>query len=347
MVDKIRELFDEYSKNEKFSGVSLIKKGEETLFEYASGYAHKGYKIQNKITTMFDVASVTKVFTATAIMMLVNEGKLKLSDKIHDIIDLSNTEIPTDVEVMHLLTHTSGIADDAEEDNGEDYSDLFKNSPNYAIRTEEDFIPNFAYKKPNFKAGTDVRYNNCAFILLGLAIEKITGKGYREFVEEKIFKPFKMENTKFCAMDEVNENIAEGYFKDSDKNGETIWKKNIYSYPPIGTADGGVYTSVYDLDKFIRNIKEMPELSELFSPHCKFTKKYGWDKECLIRYGYAFEFLELKDEIYCMYKDGCNEGVASMFAYYPKVDITFSILANQDCNVWDLHRKVEKILKKL
>ena len=346
MIEQIEKLFNDYAKNENFSGVALIKQGENILFEYEYGYAHKGFKIPNTTSTMFDTASITKTFTATAILMLVKENKLKLEDKIHELINLEGTSIPKDVRVIHLLTHTSGIADDADEENGEDYSALFIQSPNYAIRNHIDFIPNFAYKEPNFKAGTNVRYNNCAFVLLGLVIEKITGQSYRKYVTEHIFEAFNMKDTKFCAMDEVNEHVAEGYYKSIDEDGNTIFKKNIYSYPPIGTADGGAYTTVHDLDKFMRQLKNEIDLQALFEPHCEFVRNYSWDKvqDGVIRFGYAFEFVELGGKIFSMYKEGANAGVANMFAYYPQYDMTFTILANHDCNVWSLHRKVQEII---
>jgi CubicO group peptidase (beta-lactamase class C family) len=174
-----------------------------------------------------------------------------------------------------LLNHTSGIADDADEEAGEDYSALFVSSPNYAIRQCADFLKNFAYKEPYFKAGTNVRYNNCAFVLLGLALEKVTGMDYRSYVTKNIFQACDMTGTKFCAMDEINENTAEGYQSVYDEEGNfTGYKKNIYSYPPIGTPDGGAYSTAEDLDKFIRAIKNNVILSDscskaLFEPHCR------------------------------------------------------------------------------
>ena len=100
------------------------------------------------------MASITKIFTAAAVLQLVEEGKLRLEDRIVNIVDLSGTKIPEDVTIEHLLNHTSGIADDADEEAGEDYSALFVDSPNYAIRECRDFLKNFAYKEPNFRAGT-------------------------------------------------------------------------------------------------------------------------------------------------------------------------------------------------
>jgi len=122
--------------------------------------------------TKFDTASITKLFTAVAIVQLIDNGAIRLDDQITELLDLSGTAIPDDVTISHLLTHTSGIADDADEEEGESYEDLFKNKPNYSIRNCIDFLPQFAYKKPKFKAGTKVSYNNCAFVLLVLATRK-------------------------------------------------------------------------------------------------------------------------------------------------------------------------------
>lgn len=338
MNEKIQERFDHYVREHNFSGVALIKRSDRSLFAFTAGYAHRGFQIQNHLHTRFDTASITKLFTAAGIVLLESQGKLGFTDQIHSIIDLSGTEIPTDVEIRHLLTHTSGIADDADEENGEDYSALFVDSPNYAIRENRDFLKNFAYKKPNFKAGTAVRYNNCAFVLLGLAIEKVTGQGYREFITEQIFKAFGMEGTCFHGMDGIAPHIAEGYYF---HEAEGVWKKNIYSYPPIGTGDSGAYTTVYDLDKFFRVLKDSPIYGKMLFPQTEWKRMQG--KE-LIQYGYGFEFVERDGKIVSIYKDGCNAGVCNITAYYPESDLTFTILGNQDCNVWRLHDEVQELL---
>ena len=353
MKEKIEKICDDFSKDHNFSGTCLVKRGNDVIFSQAYGMAHKGFNIPNKLNTMFDTASITKVFTATSILILIEKGLLHFEDKITNIIDLKGTAIPTDVSVDNLLTHTSGIADDADEESGENYSDLFIKRPNYSIRNTSDFLSQFAYKQPMFKAGTDVRYNNCAFILLGLVIEKITGQDYRSFVTNNIFVPSGMLNTKFCAMDEVNENTAEGYVGCYDESEKFIkWKKNIYSYPPIGSPDAGAYTTVYDLDIFIRSLKKNRLLNEeytemVFSPHCEFNKPFRkWKPElnATIRNGYAFEFIELDGDVFCMRKDGINDGVGSMLSYYPVIDTTVIILCNQDCDIWQLHREIQTVL---
>ncbi len=346
---KIQAICENHAQNHRFSGVCLVKRGNEALFSGAYGYANRAFCIPNQLDTRFDAASVTKIFTAAAVLALVENGQLRLDDNIADVIDLRGTRIPGDVTIHHLLSHTSGIADDADEESGESYADLFIDHPNYAIRKCADFLPNFAYKKPNFKAGTAYRYNNCAFILLGLAMEKATGMDCRDYMAERIFEPCAMADTAFCAMDDINANTAEGYVARCGGDGAFLgWKKNIYSYPPMGTPDGGVYTTAEDLHAFTRalcagKVLGRPYTDMLLRPQCAFVRAARWNAApgTRVRYGYAFEFIEIDGEIFCMYKDGQNSGVAAAHAYYPAGGVTVSILANQDCNVWQMHREIQ------
>lgn len=350
MNRQINSLFEEYYREHNFSGAGFVKIGNEEIYSNAYGYAHRGFKVPNTVGTMFDTASVTKLFTAVAILQLVDKNLLKLEDKITEVIDLEGTKIPKDVTIAHLLTHTSGIADDADEVAGEKYEDLFINKPNYSIRKCIDFIPQFAYKEPNFKAGSDVRYNNCAFVLLGLAIEKATSQVYQEYVRKNIFSACGMNNTSFASKDDAEVEVAEGYCCiQEDKNGSDKWIKNIYLFPPVGTADGGAFTSVGDLDIFIRSLKTGKLLSqkmtkEIFKPQTSIEEKYEGVK---IRNGFGFHFLYNMDDVLIrIHKEGSNAGVAAMFAYYPSIDTTSIILANQTCNVWKLHYEIEKIILK-
>ena len=255
MDTDLKRICDDFVKNHYFSGTCLIKQDNNILLEYACGMAHKGFQIPNNIDTKFNTASITKVFTAVAVLQMIEQGTFSLTDKITDLVDLSGTKIPNDVTVEHLLTHSSGIANDVDDD--ESYNTYFLDLPNYSIRNTADFLPYFAYKNPLFKAGTAAKYNDCAFVLLGLAIEKYSGDDYRTFVREHIIEPLQLKNTAFCAIDEVNENTAEGYFRIRDEDGKFVkWRKNIYSYPPIGTPDGGIYSSVGDLIDFMKSFRK-------------------------------------------------------------------------------------------
>ena len=343
MKEEIERIYSKW--RDVYSGTLLVEKSKNILFSAAGGEANMAYGVANTISTRFDTASVTKIFTATSILLLIEEGLLCFDDKITDVIDLTGTQIPKDVTIEQLMNHTSGIADDAEEENGEDYSALFVTKPNYSIRECADFLPQFAYKSPNFKAGTNVKYNNCAFVLLGLAIEKISGMTYREFVVKRVFEKCKMQNTLFCAMDEVNPNTAEGYFSVRDPvSGMEKWKKNIYSYPPIGTADSGAYTTVEDLATFIRAIRNeefltTPFVNVLLEPDCVHSRSHRFGTWTT---GYAFEFI-LTDEhnVFCMFKDGINAGVQAMISYYPQYDVIVSLLSNKNSGLYDIHKEIQ------
>lgn len=184
-----------------------------------------------------------------------------------------------------------------------------------------------------------------------LAIERITGKSYREYVAENVFRKVGMRNTAFLSMDSVNENTAEGYLNLYNEDGKIIgYKKIIYSFPPMGTLDGGPYTTAEDMNLFLTAIQKKILLDDvhaklLLTAHCPYTREKEWwgIPRLYERNGYAFEFLFQPDreEPFCIYKDGQNDGVAVRFNHYPKEDLSVTFLSKQDCNVWDMTRQIQ------
>ena len=350
MKTQIEQVFSALESD--FSGACLMKTADEIILSQARGLANRDWNIPNTMDTPFESASVTKTFTAAVVLMAVQEGLLKLDDKITQIIDLSGTKIPQDVTIEQLLNHTSGIADDAEEEDGEDYGDLYLTKPCYMVRTCADLLPGFVYKEPNFKAGTGVRYNNCAFVLLALAVEKVTGVDYHSLVTQRVFRACGMSHSGFFHKDEPGHAVAEGYFTVTDESGQTKWKKNIYSHPPIGTADGGAYTTVGDLDIFFRAIQAGTLLDRAYSdlfllPHSNHTRPHNnWPiPQGIWCPGYAFEFLSERDEIFCIYKEGGDHGVDAIFSYFPPLDISLNILANVgNGTLWKMYGEMKKVL---
>lgn len=346
--ERIKQIVERYAAEKDFSGAILVKKANDILFSGAYGYAHKGWKIKNTVDTKFDTASVTKLFTTVGVLLLIEKGILNFEDKVLEILDIKDTSISKEVTIYQLLTHTSGIGDDADEEAGESYEDIWKVKPNYSIRELVDFLPQFIHKAPNFAPGEGCRYNNVAFILLGLVIEKVTGKKYRDYIKEEVFEKIGMANSGFYSMDGINEKVAEGYAMVCDDKDEFIeWRKNIYSYPPIGSPDGGAFTTVEDLDVFIRKLYNGEVLSrelteDLFTPKVVY-REY---EKATVKMGYGFEFIfrKAEDDILLITKDGVNSGVACKFNYYPAVDATVIVLANQDCNVWAMAKEIQELL---
>lgn len=345
--ERIHKLLNRHAESSDFSGVCLIKRDADPIVHAAYGYAHRGFGIPNTVSTRFDTASITKLFTAVAIMQLIEQDLIALETRVMPYLGNAHTTIPDEVTVFHLLTHTSGIADDADEEAGEDYEQLFVDTPNYSIRETVDLLRQCSCKEPNFPPGMGVRYNNCGFVLLGLVIEKMTGLPYREYVREHIFRRAGMRDAEFCAMDGVHPNLAEGYKKVTGDDGRVRWKKNIYSFPPIGSPDGGATVTAMDLDTFVRAVKDGGLVDEessraLLSPQV-LVKDHGDRK---LMNGLGFEFVVTPDDrIVSIQKDGQNAGVAGVLAYAPDSDTTSVILANQDCSVWALHREIQMVLQ--
>jgi CubicO group peptidase (beta-lactamase class C family) len=264
-----------------------------------------------------------------------------------EYLGLDDTKISNDVNVFHLLTHTSGIGDDCEEEDGCVYEDLWKTKPNYSVRNTEDFLPQFVHKEPNFAPGQGCRYCNCSFVLLGLMIEKATGMSYRAYVQKHVFEKAGMSHSGFFDMEQVNEMLAEGCDPVRNQSGEIeYWKKNIYSYPPIGSPDSGAYVTAGDLDRFLRAVQSgkllSPQLTAaLLSPHVDYQEKDDWT----MKYGYCFWFYVEKDgKVVCYQKEGVNAGVSALIRHFPEQNINVILLSNMEEAVWEPVWKIHELI---
>jgi len=330
---------------DEYSGVVLVTRGQEELFAAAYGYASRTWRVPNTLDTRFDTASATKLFTAVAALQLVDRGLLALDTRAVDFLGLEGTAISPDATLYHLLTHTSGIGDDVEEEDGEEYAELWKTRSNYLVTQTADFLPQFAHKPANFAPGEGCRYCNCSFVLVGLMIEQVTGQRYRDYVREHIFGPAGMDRSDFFRLDRVEEDVAEGADPVRDEVGNVVgWKKNIYSFPPVGSPDSGAHVTAGDLDRFLRAVQAGKLLSpaltaEFLSPHVLYRETDTGQ----VHYGYALAFqADPAGEIVFYGKSGINAGVSAMLRYYPAGDVTVVLLSNMEDGVWEPVRTVHE-----
>lgn len=345
--DELNRYLQQRTEHDAFSGVALITQGDTRLFSGAYGHASRAWRVPNTLETRFDTASVTKLFTAVATLQLVERGLIAFDTRVVAALDLRGTAIPPDVTVYHLLTHTSGIADDADEESGEAYADLWKTKSNYMVRETSDFLPQFAYKPPNFAPGEGCRYCNCGYVLLGLLVERATGQPYRDYVRAHIFRPAGMLTSDFFSMDIVAENVAEGADPLRDAEGVILgWKRNIYSYPPIGSPDGGAHVTADDLDRFLRQLKTGALLSDafvqqFFTPRALHDESEGWKR----MYGYGIEFaVDTAGHVLFAEKEGINAGTSAVIRHYPDLDVNVILLSNMQLGVWEPRRVIHRML---
>ena len=174
-LDRIDRLISEQTEPEPFSGVVYLTQGEEILFEKAYGQAIRTEAIPNRVDTRFQTASGSKIFTAVAVCRLVERGLLTFDTPLRDCVDVEFPNFAPEITMGHLLTHTSGIISYFEEDVNPDYEALWKGVPMYSIRGPKDFLPLFRHKEMKFPPGDRFDYNDGGFILLGLAVEAVTG----------------------------------------------------------------------------------------------------------------------------------------------------------------------------
>jgi len=218
----------------KIPGVSLavLRNGKIILLK-SYGLANVEHQVPVTPATVFQSGSIGKQFTAAAVMILAQENRISLDDKISKYFP----DAPLawkDITVWHLLTHTSGLGDYPEEiDLRRDY-------------TEEELFGSFKKAPLDFQPGSSWNYSNIGYAMLGMLIGKVTANFYGEFLQEKIFKPLHMTTARIISEADIVPNRAAGYrlVKGELKNQEWV------SPSTNSTADGSLYLSILDLAKW-------------------------------------------------------------------------------------------------
>ncbi len=254
--------------NEDLSGSVLLTRAGRTIFHGCYGLADRAADLPIGPATRFGLASLTKMFTAAAVADQVSAGRMTLDSRIVDLLppQARPTTLHPNVTVAHLLLHTSGIADYAEEDDMfstylDDYASLWKDRPNYRMLQPLDFLPLFADLPPYRPPGQSWQYCNAGYILLGIVLEQVTGRTYVDLVQDRVFDRAGMHASGFFRLDEPRPDVAIGYLDPAAPG--AIRRTNIYSIPVIGGPDGGAFSTVTDLDRFLHLIADHTLMGKL------------------------------------------------------------------------------------
>ncbi|HET6562255.1 MAG TPA: serine hydrolase domain-containing protein [Marmoricola sp.] len=236
------------------------------------------------------------------------------------------------VTLRHLLTHTSGIADDADEAADESYEALWRDRPSYAVTETADFLPQFAHKEPVFPPGEGCRYCNCGYVLAGLALERATGQRYRDRVRAHVLERAGMTRSGCFDMRDDEPDVVEGW----EPRGDGGWRRNIYSYPPIGSPDGGAHCTAGDLVRFLRAVRNGQllddELTRAFlTPQ---VVHHVEDDGTEVHYGFGLEFVVVDGAVRSYYKEGVNTGASAYVEHHPEPDVDVAIVAATAGGAW-------------
>lgn len=311
-----------------FTGSLAVRKNGRMLHQACRGYANRSEFIPNTLATRFQLASVSKVFTAVVILQLVEEGRLRLEDRFSTLLpDLSPPWISADVTIHSLLTHTSGVPDYFDESVMDDYSALWKNRPIHAMRQPADFLPLMALSPVQFAPGVSFRYNNGGFVLLALVVERLTGQPFVQSVSERVFQRAGMQDAGYFHVDRMPSRCAVGY-RDTGHG----WVSNLFDLPPVGGGDGGAWCGTDDLFRFWDALADgtllgLPLVSRMMHPHAAEPEGDA--------YGYGVWLKEMGGH-HAWFLQGCDPGVSAVTLMDPVRGISFVVLGNTERAAWDV-----------
>ncbi|MEE1251431.1 MAG: serine hydrolase domain-containing protein [Lachnospiraceae bacterium] len=324
--------------NQNFRGNVYIVQDDKILCEKASGFADFANEIPNTIETRFASASAGKVFVAVGILQLVEQGKIKLSDTLGNLLTIDLHHIDADVTVEQLLTHTSGVPDYFDESVMEEYEELWLDYPNYKIRHNSDLFPLFIDKPMMYQKGEKFQYNNSGYVLLAAIMEEVTGMYFDQYLAVNVFERCGMKSTGYYELDKLPAKCANHYIYCEDTK---EFRTNIFSVDVKGTGAGGAFITVKDIVNFWKGLLEGKLLSkELVSS--MFHKKSGNAKDGF--YGYGVWLVDNPKGEDMVYFEGCDPGVSFISEYNPNQGIISVLVSNYGDSVWKEMRRLREVL---
>jgi D-alanyl-D-alanine carboxypeptidase len=238
-IAALRAGLDQQVAADRFAGAVLVARKGKPIFSGAYGLADREKKTKNELTTRFRIGSMNKMFTAVAVLQLVQSGKIKLTASLGEYLaDYPNKDVSSRVTIHHLLTHTGGT--------GDFFGPEF-DAHRLELRTLEDYVKLYGKRGLEFEPGSRWAYSNYGFLLLGVMIEKVTGESYYNYVRDHVFTPAGMASTGSLPEDQAVPQRSVGYTK---FGGSEAWRPNTDTLPYRGTSAGGGYSTVEDLLRF-------------------------------------------------------------------------------------------------
>ena len=308
-ASQIDEFVTAEMQRQHIPGVSLaVVKNGQVILAKGYGYSNVEHQVPVKPETIFQSGSVGKQFTATAVMMLVEEGKVSLDEKIGKYLG-DVPEAWQNITVRHLLTHTSGLTD---------YPSDFDFRRDY---TEEELLKRAQAIKPDFKPGEKWQYSNIGYLTLGVLIHKVSGQFYGDFLQERVFKPLGMTTTRIISEADIVPNRAAGYrlVKNELKNQDWV-------SPTLNTtADGALYFTVLDMARwdaalYGETLLKRTSLQQMWTP-VRLNNNKTYD------YGFGWSFAQINGH-HIIEHGGAWQGFTSHIARFIDDKLTVIVLDN-------------------
>lgn len=319
-----------------FSGTVYVN-AEDSVFMGSFGYANRSEKIPNQTDTRYGIASGCKIFTAIAICQLVEQGKLSFDTRLKDCLNVHFPQFDERITIHHLLTHTSGIPDYFDEEEMDDYEELWVHKPMYHVRSLNDFLPFFQNEKMTSSVDTIFQYNNSGYIVLGLVIEQVSGLAFSDYVEHFIFKRIGMNDSGYFELDALPERVAHGYIE--KPNGD--YRTNVYAVPAKGGSDGGAYVTVEDMAKLWVGLTDHQLLNKEMTNKL-LAPKIQVDED--IFYGYGVYMQTDQDKVVKYILMGYDPGVNFRAVFYPESSLRVIVCSNKSDGAYEVITEIQEAL---
>ncbi|WP_340646750.1 serine hydrolase domain-containing protein [Phenylobacterium sp.] len=313
-----------------FSGALLLRRGDKVIYQRAVGQAERVSGAPNRIDTRFNIASIGKMFTATAVLRLAEQGRIDLDAPILGYLpDYPVRTIAEQITARQLLSHSSGVGS---------YWEAIAQKPSQAFVETRDFLPLFADQPLEFTPGERLGYSNGGYVILGLIVEALTGETFADHIGRTIFEPLGMSGSGDWPLDLVVPNRADGYTRDEAVPG--AWRSNLFVNQFRGSPAGGGYSTVEDLSTFITALGD----GRLLSPQMHTTATAGLFDLGRARYGLGF-MEETVNGHRMVGNTGGHFGIAGEVWRYEDLGVTVAMLTNGEVDgYWGLNVAVKDIL---
>ena len=307
-MDEIDVLMKRYDGDVPGASLLVVRDGKSVV-RRPYGQSNLEDHIATTPKTNYRLASVTKQFTAAAILLLIEDGKISLDDRLRRWLPSLPSALDS-VTITHLLTHTSGIID---------YEDVIPAGTVAQLHDADVLRLLEPQDSVYFKPGTSYRYSNSGYALLALIVERASGKSFAIFLRERIFLPLGMNHT--VAYEEGTSTVSNRAFGYTLKDG--VWTRKDQSTTSAVLGDGGIYSSIDDLTKWDAALYDSRLLSDN-SRRLAFTPHTATDRTD-VKYGFGWR---ITGET--LWHSGETVGFRNVIVRYPSRRLTVVVLTNRD-----------------
>jgi CubicO group peptidase (beta-lactamase class C family) len=317
-----------------FSGVAVVSRNGLHLAELARGFADRANQRPNALDTRFGLASVAKGLTALTVASLIESEQVRADTTLRSLLPGALPMVDEAVTIEQLLGHTSGVGDYLDEDELGDVDDYVMTVPVHRLDAPMNYLPALDGHPQKSPPGSAFAYNNGGYVMLSIAIEAASGHSYYDVVQERVLDPAGMADTGFERSDRPPPAAAIGYLEDG--------RTNVLHLPVRGAGDGGVYSTVRDLELmwealFAGRILPMPAVEWLVAPRNDVPAERR-------RYGLGFWLRPDRDTVML---EGMDAGVCCRAAYDRPTGLVYTVISNTSSGAWPLVAYLEERLPDL